>query len=136
MLFHPFIAYADFESIMSKIKRTGDPNKDESYTHQLERHIPVSYTILVLDIKDEIIFHEHYCGVNCVTHFLNTLKDISEKLIIKMKEIMPMNTELDNTIDKDVCHICKKNFYPLRPAQLIIAITLELSEDKVTFIAI
>ena len=84
MLYHPYAAYADFECICSKIS-TVLPNTDGSFTCPFEKHIAVSYTLIVLDINDDIVFHEFYVGTDAVTKFLNTLKIVHKKVIKKSK---------------------------------------------------
>lgn len=111
MLYHPYAAYADFECICSKIS-TVLPHTDESFTCAFEKHIAVSYTLIVLDINDEIIFHEFYVGVDAVAKFLNTLKRVYNIVMRKMKNIIPMNTNLRAFFNENVCHICQKEFVP------------------------
>lgn len=111
MLYHPFAAFADFECLTPKIS-SAVPNDTTSFTVELERHEAVSYTLIVLDINDRIIFHEYYAGSNAIAKFLETLKYVAIKLISKMKNIMPMNTSVNKTQDENTCHICNKQFAP------------------------
>lgn len=68
MLYHPFAAYADFECICSKI-HTVLPNADQSFVCPFEKHTAVSYTLIVLDVNDTIVFHEFYAGPDAVANF-------------------------------------------------------------------
>lgn len=111
MLYHPFAAYADFECVCSKIS-TALPNTTESFSCAFEKHIAVSYTLIVLDINDNIVFHEFYVGDDAVTNFLNTLKNVYNKVMKKMKMIIPMDTNLSVQYNENVCHICGKEFIP------------------------
>lgn len=111
MLYHPFAAYADFECICSKI-HTVLPNTGESFVFPFEKHTAVSYTLIVLDINDAIIFHEFYVGSDAVANFLNTLKIVYKKVMTKMKKIIPMNTNLRALYNENVCHICGNEFNP------------------------
>ena len=109
MLYHPFSAFADFECITQKIS-TALPCSSKSFTCQLEKHEAVSYTLIVIDINDRIIFHEFYVGVDAATKFLITLKKVFNKVMEKMKKIVPMNTNLRTDYDKNTCHICQNEF--------------------------
>ena len=111
MLYHPYAAYADFECICSKIS-TVLPNTDTSFTCPFEKHIAVSYTLVVLDINDTIVFHEFYVGPDAVIKFLDTLKDVYNKVMKEMKKQLPMNTNLKANFNENVCHICLKEFLP------------------------
>lgn len=73
MLYHPFCVYADFECMTQKISHAL-PSSSHSYTEAVEQHIPISYSIIVINSDDEIIFHEFFCGLNAVEQFLKTLK--------------------------------------------------------------
>lgn len=73
MLFHPYCVYADFECMTQKIS-TVLPSTSQSYTIPVEQHIPISYSILAINVNDEIIFHEFFTGLNAVDQFLETLK--------------------------------------------------------------
>lgn len=111
MLYHPYAAYADFECVCSKIP-TVLPNTSKSFSCAFEKHTAVSYTLIVLDINDNIVFHEFYLGVDAVTKFLNTLKFVYSKVMEKMKTIIPMNTNLSAIYNENICHICGKEFIP------------------------
>lgn len=111
MLYHPFTAYADFECITPKVSSVA-PSNAQSYTCEIERRMAVSYTLIVLDINDSIIFHEYYVGSDAVTKFLTTVKEVSINLIRKMQKVMAMDSRLNNTINQNVCHICRKKFEP------------------------
>lgn len=111
MLYHPFCIFADFECITEKI-HTALPSSSKSFTTALENHRPISYTIIVSDYDDKIIFHEFYTGLDAIISFLITLKKICKKLIPKLKQIMPMNENISHKVNENQCHICKKDFLP------------------------
>ncbi|GFX79921.1 c2H2-type domain-containing protein [Trichonephila clavipes] len=109
MLYHPFCVYADFESLTKKVS-TVLPCPSQSYTSVTERHEAISYTIIVTDVEDNIIFHEYFSGEDVIKQFLNTLKSVSKKLFKKMHETAGMIENVNSTYDPEVCHICKKTF--------------------------
>ena len=111
MLYHPYAAYADFECICAKIS-TVLPNTDKSFTCPFEKHVAVSYTLVVLDVNDTIVFHEFYVGHDAVMKFLETLKSVYIKVMQEMKKKLPMNTDLKSNYNENICYICEKEFLP------------------------
>ncbi|GBN08354.1 hypothetical protein AVEN_87773-1 [Araneus ventricosus] len=109
MLYHPFCIFADFESLTKKV-HTVLPSSSTSYSAIIERHEAISYTIIVTDVGDEIVFHEYFVGENVIQQFLDTLKYLSQKLLKKMRDIAPMIENPDSTYDSTICHICKQKF--------------------------
>ena len=81
--------YADFEWLTKKILSTA-PSSSKSFTQNIETHQPVSYTLIALNAKSKLIFHEYFVGENAVDHFLTTLKSVANKLITLMKKIIPL----------------------------------------------
>lgn len=108
-VWHPYVIFADFESLTKKI-HTVAPSPSTSYTIPIERHEPISYSIVVLDNNSKIIFHEFHFGNNVIETFLNTLKEISTIIFKKMTKISPMTEDPDREIDPSICHICKSSF--------------------------
>lgn len=111
MFYHPFCVYADFECMTQKISHAL-PSSSHSYTEAVEQHFPISYSIIVINSDDEIIFHEFFCGLNAVEQFLKTLKQLSEKLISKMKNIVEIDPNLPSDYNPNTCHICNTHFMP------------------------
>ena len=106
---HPFVIYADFECLTVKIHCT-TPSSESSFTQRIEMHTPISYAMIAVNVKSEIIFHEYYVGENAVQHFLNTLKYVSEKPIATMKVIMPVRGS--RNYNPHSCVLCGKTFTP------------------------
>ena len=106
---HPFIIYADFECLTVKI-HSATPSSEHSYTEKIEKHTPISYALIALDVKSKIVFHEYFVGENVVQHFLNTLKTVSGKLIEKMKIIIPLRG--GGNYNPSSCVLCGKPFSP------------------------
>lgn len=108
MLYHPFCIFCDFECLTQKYSNPL-PSTSSSFTVCTENHRAISYSMICVDINDRPIFHENYCGKDVIKHFLHTLKNISRKLILKMKEIIPLN-ESGMYVNSNRCHICRKTF--------------------------
>ncbi|XP_054723795.1 uncharacterized protein LOC129233892 [Uloborus diversus] len=98
-----------FESLTRKVS-TVLPCPSQSYTSVTERHEAISYSIIVTDVDDNIIFHEYFSGENVIKEFLNTLNEISKKLLKKMHQTAGMIENINSSYDPDKCHICKKKF--------------------------
>ncbi len=109
MLYHPYCAFADFECLTRKIQ-TAFPSPGQSHTTAIEQHVPVSYTLLVIDVKDTIVFHEYFCGENVMEHFFTTLGEIRSKILRKMKACLPLTETSTEHYNDNVCHICRKSF--------------------------
>lgn len=107
---HPFVIYADFECLTEKIHAPA-PSSSRSFTERVELHTPVSYVMIALNVNSEIIFHEFFVGENAVENFLTTLKSVSDKLIARMKRIIPMKKN-DGHYNPHACVLCWKPFLP------------------------
>lgn len=105
-VFHPYIAFADFESITEKISSAVN-NPTTSFTLPVEHHTPICYSILILDFNDRIVFHDYYAGVDVISRFLRVLKQAANIVMEKIKINYPIN---GSCLDKKHCHICGKPF--------------------------
>ncbi|XP_055938352.1 uncharacterized protein LOC129989243 [Argiope bruennichi] len=111
MLFHPFILYADFECITKNIS-TVLPNTSQSFSANLEHHEPISFALIAINIKNEIIYHKFYCGENPVQIFLKTIKKLAKSLFKRLSCNKPMIEENIPTGKPSTCYICKLKFEP------------------------
>lgn len=68
----------------------------------------VNYTILVISPPMRIILHEYFIGSNVIGQFLDTLKEIGDKLLRKMHFNKPPIE--DCTYNPEICHICGVHF--------------------------
>lgn len=110
MLYHPFCVFADFECLTVKYSNPL-PSTSTSFTVSTEKHVPISYSMIIVDINDKPIFHEFKLGRDVIKHFLSTLKNVTRELLIKMKIIIPLNEDGVYT-HSNRCHICNKMFLP------------------------
>ena len=87
----PFVIYADFESCIKSI-HTCDPNPENSYTKQYQKHEPISFYYYIKPFDSEVslpIKERSYTGKNAERVFLKYLeKDIKMIANIKKKEII------------------------------------------------
>ena len=108
----PFV-FADFESCIKSID-TCDPNPENSYTKQYQKHEPISfyYYIKCFDSKVSLLIKERsYTGKNADRVFLKYLeKDIKMIANIKKKEIIFGEREKEQYNEETRCWICKGEF--------------------------
>jgi hypothetical protein len=106
---HPFVIYADFESILKNVEeKRGD--KTTVYQH----HECCSYAYKIVSSYEEYQFDiKSYCGENANAQFLNDIIDAGDELY----NIMIQNTEMIYTKDDEEkfynetsCHICKEKY--------------------------
>ena len=107
----PFVIYADFESCIKSID-TCDPNPENSYTKQYQKHEPVSFYYYIKSFDSEVslpIKERSYTGKNAEQVFLKYLEeDICAIANIEEKEIIFGEKEKERYNEETSCWICKK----------------------------
>jgi len=107
----PFIIYADFESLTTKIHSTSqDPS--HSSTEKLQKHEACGFSYIVVSDRDD------YCkppvvyrGENVVETFLDMLLKEQQRIETLLKDIIPMqltDEEEQEFQDATHCHICNE----------------------------
>ncbi|GFU27468.1 uncharacterized protein TNCV_4605071, partial [Trichonephila clavipes] len=87
------------------------PNAQYSYTQALEKHILLSYAMIVINQDDKIIHHNYYVGTDAVEHFLNTAKDLSFRLIDELKKLFGNINDyiwLESQMRGGICLVSKR----------------------------
>ena len=109
----PFVIYADFESCIKSID-TCDPNPENSYTKQYQKHEPISFYYYIKSFDSEVslpIKERSYTGKNAAQVFLKYLEeDIRTIANIEKKEIIFGEKEKERYNEETRCWICKKEF--------------------------
>ena len=109
----PFVIYADFESCIKSID-TCDPNPENSYTKQYQKHEPISFYYYIKSFDSEVslpIKERSYTGKNAEQVFLKYLEeDIRAIANIVKKEIIFGEKEKERYNEETSCWICKKEF--------------------------
>ena len=109
----PFIIYADFESCIKSI-HTCDPNPENSYTKQYQKHEPISFYYYIKHFDSEVslpIKERSYTGKNAERVFLKYLEeDIQTIANIEEKEIIFGEKEKERYNEETRCWICKGEF--------------------------
>ena len=108
-----FVIYADFESCIKSI-HTCDPNPENSYTKQYQKHEPISfyYYIKSFDSKVDLPKKERsYTGKNAERVFLKCLEeDIKMIANIQKEGIIFGEKEKERYNEETRCWICREEF--------------------------
>ena len=106
----PFVIYADFECITTKIEsQTKQKKEDESYTEKYQHHQPSGYCLNIV-CNNKSIKKITYRGQDCVEHFVTTVEKLGNKIYNKyLKPVKPLKMTEEDWIkyNSDTCHICK-----------------------------
>ena len=109
----PFVIYANFESCIKSID-TCDPNPENSYTKQYQKHEPISFYYYIKSFDSEVslpVKERSYTGKNAEQVFLKYLEeDIKMIANIKEKEIIFGEKEKERYNKETRCWICKGEF--------------------------
>ena len=109
----PFVIYADFESCIKSI-HTCDPNPENSYTKQYQKHKPISFYYYIKSFDSEVslpIKERSYTGKNAERVLLKYLEeDIKMIANIKKEEIIFGEREKERYNEETRCWICKGEF--------------------------
>lgn len=120
---HPveYIAFLDFECIL--------PNKkevclecshlrckcDRSFTHITTSQLPITYSLLILDMNSKIIHEKTYSGNNAadnlIEHLLQEEQDWIKDLFNTFKEMKLNSYEQNNYENSMECYLCQKEFF-------------------------
>ena len=107
----PFVIYADFESCIKSID-TCDPNPENSYTKQYQKHEPISFYYYIKSFDSEVslpIKERSYTGKNAGLVFLKYLEeDIKMIANIKKEKIIFGEREKERYNEETRCWICKE----------------------------
>ena len=114
----PFVIYADFEAITEKID-TCEPNPEESYTQNYQKHTPSGFCYYVkCSYDDDYAKPVVYRGEDCVEKFVEMIEEEVIDIYDIYKNKIPLKMTKNDWVkfrNSTHCHICKK----------------ELSNDKV-----
>ena len=109
----PFVIYADFESCIKSI-HTCDPNPENSYTKQYQKHEPISFYYYIKSFDSKVylpIKEKSYTGENAERVFLEYLEeDIKMIANIPKKGIIFGEKEKERYNEETRCWICKGEF--------------------------
>ena len=109
----PFVIYADFESCIKSI-HTCDPNPENSYTKQYQKHEPISFYYYIKSFDSKVylpIKERSYTGKNAERVFLKCLEeDIKMIANIPKKGIIFGEKEKERYNEETRCWICRGEF--------------------------
>jgi len=119
---HPleYIGFLDFECILpknSEICRECSHLRckcDRSYTHITTNQLPITYSLLILDMNSRIIHEKTYSGKNAADHLIHHLlqeeEDWIKALFNTFKELDLKPSEVENFENTIYCYLCKTEF--------------------------
>ena len=109
----PFAMYADFEAILKPIQAT-NPNPEESYTEEINKHIPSGFFVYskftYRKVENPL---KLYGGEDCVEVFCDYISNEARRLyhMFPEKLMKPLTREQWRKYDRaTTCHICLKGF--------------------------
>ncbi|KAF4532661.1 hypothetical protein B566_EDAN002896 [Ephemera danica] len=112
----PFVAYADFESILLSIQGA-DYNPAVSSTRATQLHEAMSFSVLIVssieDVGDVPLQPKVYRGKDAPLKFMEYMKDVSEKISKVYDRHIPIQMEDDDWCDfmlSTHCYLCNKAF--------------------------
>ena len=108
---HPFVIYADLESLLLKMNTCNYNNK--SYTTTKALHKPSGYSLLTSCSFDKSENKQtSYRGRHCVKRFCDDLKEHVTRITnYEMKQMDPLTEkEKESYKNEKLCHICEKEF--------------------------
>ena len=115
----PFVMYADFEAILKPTEENVKSNPEESYTKEINQHIPSGFCVYSKFAYGEVENPlKLYRGKDCVEVFCDYVENEVKRLYHMFPE-KPMNRltceqwREFNRARK--CHICFKEFQELNP---------------------
>ncbi|XP_059078523.1 uncharacterized protein LOC131876988 isoform X1 [Tigriopus californicus] len=113
----PFIAFFDMESCCqdphTSCFRSCQPNQCHHHSSTFKEQVAVSYSLIILDFKYEIVLQQHYAGYDCIVNLQQTLAIARQRIDIIVKDIIPMVLSVDDLIrfeQTQACHICERDF--------------------------
>ncbi len=119
----PFVIFYDFEAILKPVINPDrcfncmEKNVDicNHKIKVLNRQIPASYAMLLVDLNHNIRYSSQYTGEDCVQHFLESLFEARNLVFDKLKKVEEMIITDEQEIEFENathCHICERRFLP------------------------
>ena len=109
----PFIMYADFEAILEPIQTT-NPNPEESYTKEINKHIPSGFCIYNKFAYGKVENPlKLYRGEDCVEVFCNYISNEARRLYHMFPEKLMKHLTREQWRKHNratTCYICLKEF--------------------------
>jgi hypothetical protein len=114
-----YVGFVDFEasqqSPKDKCETCAIRKNDECHHKTVIKSIqnPITYSVLIVDNEDKIVYKNTYSGTDCVEHLIDQLLTVEEKLLGVLDEKKKME-KLTSKQQKElktatVCHICEKD---------------------------
>ena len=111
-----FVIFADFEAILQNVARETNPNRQTSYTREINCHIPSGFctcsTLMYGEVKDPL---KQYRGKDCIEVFCSHIEEEARRLYHmfpeKLMESLTPKQEQEFGRAR-ICHICLNMLWP------------------------
>ena len=118
MLPAPLVAFYDFEAILQKTQDAGGENDVSNFkkaTTEVHKHIPICYSLIIVDETPNIVFQKSYSGLDCVENFISTLLNLDEVFTsepsLASSYPIDMSEEQEQEFKKATkCYLCGSGF--------------------------
>ena len=111
-IIHPFVIYADFESTLNKI-HTCQPNPKESYTINIQKHMPNSFCLYTKCIDDKYSKLFKYTGEDASKKFVELITREVKRIydILNINKPIHLSYALyQEWLKAQLCYVCGKEF--------------------------
>jgi hypothetical protein len=111
-----YTGFFDFESYLEPVHPCEKCSDISACTHRslaVNEQKPITYSFLIIDSDNCVVYRKTYSGEDCVSHFLDELLAVEKELIDSLCANVPMQMTLEEQQEfyqSEVCHICHKNF--------------------------
>lgn len=121
------VGYLDFESLVVKNKDSlidkcitcsSDPeikSCTHSFSNQIQTHIPINYSFLVVDRFDKVLFERKYTGMDAIEDLLMCLYELKpkiKKILESYQEMVLSSDDKKHFEQQTFCYMCNKRFNP------------------------
>lgn len=113
------VGFYDFECMLVPSKQPcskcakAENNNCQHKTIEKNKHVPITYSYLILDVNGTVIREHTYTGLDCMDRFIAELLDIEPSLrSILDRNVNMIYSDWDkmNFLNANACHICEETF--------------------------
>lgn len=115
----PLIGFFDFEADQSEMQNECETCAKKGNTEECRHKTkitaiqnPITYSMIILNERNEIVEKKTYSGKDCVENLFDTLLSIENRLLRHLKQNVPMRkltpTQLKEKENAVNCHICER----------------------------
>lgn len=113
----PFVAFADFESILKPTANSVSKDLSTSFTNNIQEHVPYAFAYTIVCSYDSSLnIVRKYIGIDCaspvfVQYLMSDVRSIYADKIKPIKQMLPLTDEQKSSFENaEVCHIWNGRF--------------------------